>query len=240
MKSLIGHTGFVGSNLKKQFKFNNFYNSSNIHELSDIKHDLIVCAGISSIKWKANKDPKKDYEQIDILIKNLEKVSVKKFVLISTISVYDNPADNGYGQNRLYVETKLKNTFNDLHIVRLPTLFGKGLKKNALYDLLNKEYSYLPSKNSKFQYYFLDRLWNDIEKAIENNLKVLNIATEPILFSEIAKLFKDESLNLNRSEEPYIEDMKSNHAFLWGSNNNFLYNRSQVIEDLKTFINEYE
>jgi len=240
MKSLIGHTGFVGTNLKNQFDFDNFYNSSNINELCDVEHDLIVCSGISSVKWKANKNPKDDFKQIDILIKNLEKVKVKKFVLISTIAVYDTPADNAYGQNRLYVETRLKNLFDNFHIVRLPSLFGAGLKKNAIFDLLNNEYSYLPGKNSIFQYYCLDNLWRDIDRAISNDIKILNISTEPILFSDIVKLFDLDYLNLTYSAVPHFENMKSIHGALWGSNNAYLYSRRQVIADLKKFINEYE
>ncbi len=35
MRALIGHTGFVGSNLLKQAEFDRCYNSKNIEEIVD-------------------------------------------------------------------------------------------------------------------------------------------------------------------------------------------------------------
>jgi len=238
MRTLIGHTGFVGSSLANQFDFDKFYNSKNILDISNCEHDLVVCSGISSVKWKANKNPKEDYQQIDLLIKNLEKTKIKKFILISTIAVYDNPADNAYGQNRLYAETYLKNKFDDIHVIRLPSLFGHGLRKNAIFDLLHKERSFLPSKNSIFQYYNVEYLWSDIQKAIQNNIRTLNISTEPVLFSEVLKLFGESEHKSNKS--PHFENMKSNYGHLWGSSNSYLYSRNHVLNDLEKFINEYE
>lgn len=238
MNTLIGHTGFVGSNLSKQFSFNKFYNSKNINDIINYEHELVVCSGISSVKWQANKNPEQDYKQICSLIKNLEKTKIQKLILISTIAVYDNPADNAYGQNRLYAETYLKNTFDDIHIVRLPSLFGDGLRKNAIYDLLNNEYSFLPNKHSVFQYYCLDYLWQDIKKVVDNDISVLNIATEPVIFSDVLKMF--DNVEINSDKKPHYENMLSNYGHLWDSNNSYLYSRKQVLNDLERFINEYE
>tara|TARA_R110000787_G_scaffold6702_1_gene23335 strand:+ start:2161 stop:2880 length:720 start_codon:yes stop_codon:yes gene_type:complete len=237
MNALIGHTGFVGSNLSKQTKFDKFYNSKNIEEIVSDEFETIVCAGVSSIKWKANKHPKEDFQQIQRLIENLEATKFKRIILISTIAVYDNPADNTYGRNRLYLETYLKNHFDDASIIRLPSLFGTGLKKNAIYDLLNKEQQFLPHQDSTFQYYCLDTLWQDIQIMQSASIKTLNISTEPIVFRDILKLFQSNYL-CSDSNKIVHEDMRSRHAAVWGKQEPYLYDRIEIINNLERFIKE--
>ena len=41
-KALIGYTGFVGSNLQAQIKFDDFYNSKNIQDIKDKEYDVVV------------------------------------------------------------------------------------------------------------------------------------------------------------------------------------------------------
>ena len=60
---LIGYSGFIGSNLKKQFETKSNYNSKNISKIIDKKFDTLICAGTSSKRWQANKFPKADLKQ---------------------------------------------------------------------------------------------------------------------------------------------------------------------------------
>ena len=85
MNALIGHTGFVGSNLSKQTKFDKFYNSKNIEEIVSDEFETIVCAGVSSVKWKANKHPKEDFRQIQRLIENLEATKFKRIIRLNML-----------------------------------------------------------------------------------------------------------------------------------------------------------
>lgn len=235
MRALIGHTGFVGSNLKEQVLFDRFYNSKNIEDIGGEEFDTIVCAGVSSVKWRANKQPIEDFRQIERLISNLEKAKFRRLVLVSTIAVYDNPADNPYGQNRLYLETYLKNRFDNIYIVRLPSLFGKHLRKNAIYDLLNGDTRFLPHRNSKLQYYCLDDLWKDISKMIENDIRILNISTEPVVFSEILKIF-GAVYGCDNSEKLVEENMQSTNGFVWDKEGPYLYDKNEILDRLERFI----
>lgn len=148
-KALIGYTGFVGSNIDSKTEFDYKFNSKNINEIKGKSFDLIVCAGVRAQKWFANQYPQEDFNQIEELIKILEQVNTKKFVLISTIDIYKNPNNvnentkieveglHSYGRNRYYLEKWVENHFDNHLIVRLPALFGDGLKKNFIYDLIN-------------------------------------------------------------------------------------------------------
>ena len=52
MKSaLIGHTGFVGSNLRQAVQFDVLVNSSNVDELRGRRFGLVVCAGAARRRW---------------------------------------------------------------------------------------------------------------------------------------------------------------------------------------------
>mgnify|MGYP003627835336 FL=1 len=236
MRALVGHTGFVGSNILEQSSFDKCYNSKNIESIAGEKFDTVVCAGVSSIKWKANKDPKEDFKQIQRLIEYLGKAEFKKLILISTIAVYDSPANSSYGSHRLYLETYLKNTYEDIYITRLPSLFGKGLKKNVIYDLMNKDYRFLPGPWSFFQYYCLDNIWSDIIKQLELGIKVLNLSTEPTPFDKILSLFEIETEKIVGGKTVQ-EKMTSDYARHWGKKGRYLYTQPEILADLKRFIN---
>ena len=48
MDALIGHTGFVGSNLTNKHTFPALFNSTNIEEMRGGTFDSVVCAGVQA------------------------------------------------------------------------------------------------------------------------------------------------------------------------------------------------
>ncbi len=120
--------------------------------------DRVVCCGVRAEKWLANLRPEQDIERIKILEGVLDEVTAGEFIHISTVDVYDkktavdedhniNAADcDHYGRNRLVFEGYVSNRFSNSYIVRLPGLFGTGLKKNFLYDILNPVPAFLAPK----------------------------------------------------------------------------------------------
>ena len=154
---LIGYTGFVGSNilLKSDFEFK--YNSKNINDIKNKKFDLLICSSIQADMQLANTNPEKDLSNIKELLNILSTVKANKAVLISTIAVYPQPviydennndfiSDSDYGKNRKIAEDEFANIFNNYHIIRLPALFGRNLKKNFIYDILNPEPAFFTEK----------------------------------------------------------------------------------------------
>ena len=152
--ALVGYTGFVGSNLCLKKDFDLLYNSKNIDSAFGSEPDLLVYAGVRAEKYLANRFPEKDMENILEAQKNIERISPKKLVLISTIDVINDPvgADENtqikteglqpYGSNRYHLEKWVRQNYNDALIIRLPALFGQNLKKNFIYDMIN----IIPSK----------------------------------------------------------------------------------------------
>lgn len=196
MKALVGHTGFVGSNLCRQMAFDAFYNSKNIEDIRGQTFDLLVCAGMPAVKWLANKEPAKDRQVLESLWSALATVKVRTFVLISTVDVYPQPDGLGeqfdcrtvsgtpYGVHRLMLEQRVIETFA-AHVVRLPALFGPGLKKNVLFDLMHKNCLENIQPASTFQWYDLAELAADLAAVQQENLPVVNLVPEPLQTSRI-------------------------------------------------------
>ncbi len=149
MKTLVGYTGFVGSNLYEKGCFDAVCNSKNISDSFGTKPDLLVYAGVRAEMFTANNFPEKDLAQIEEAFENIKKIQPKQVVLISTISVYgENPSGDedsaidkdsltAYGRNRLHLEELVAQKFENHLIVRLPALYGKNLKKNFIYDYIH-------------------------------------------------------------------------------------------------------
>lgn len=301
MKILVGHTGFVGSNLLESYAFDACFNSKNITESFGLNPDILVYSGVRAEKFLANKEPEKDFEIILNAIENIKKINPKQIVLISTVDVYPNPISvnenteidletvQPYGKNRLYLENWVASNFNDYLIVRLPGLFGKNIKKNFIYDLISvipamlneAKYQELASHNwieenytlqengfyklnnlnhserqilkqqfldlgfsalnftdsrGSFQFYNLKNLWNDIQIAQKNDVKVLNLATEPIVVNEIYKAVygKDFVNELNNPVPNY--DFYTVHGKLFQNQGNYISSKKEVLEEIVHFI----
>lgn len=147
--AIIGHTGFVGGMLAQQHSFSDHFNTSNISDLVDREFETLVCAAAPGSMFAANREPQRDREQITELIDNLTKVQARRFILISSIAVLADFAgcddegstsfqeDLAYGRHRRALEAFVEQTFEGSLVVRLPALFGCGLRKNFIFDLLN-------------------------------------------------------------------------------------------------------
>lgn len=304
MKILVGYTGFVGSNLIESEKFDGLYNSKNITEAFGTNPDILYYSGVPAQKFIANKFPDEDLKIIENAFENIRKINPKKVVLISTVDVYKNP--NGkdedsfmdtenlhpYGLNRLILENKIKENFSDYHIIRLPGLYGKNLKKNFIYDFLSfipsmlndKKYGELYHKNNDisnfytladngfykfnenadrekakklfenlgfsalnftdsrgvFQFYNLEYLHKDLHVAIENGIKVLNIATQPVTISEIYNTLTGKEFVNHITDNVPCYDFKTKYAQLFGGNNGYIQDKNFVLCDIKKYVEKMQ
>ncbi len=249
MKSaLIGYTGFVGGNIASQNKFDDAYNTSNINDIDGKEYDLVVSAATYAEMWRINQDPEGDLAQINGLINHLKTVKAKKFVLISTVGVYKNPngADEDttidtdgltpYGKNRYHLEQFCRENFDTL-IIRLPGLYGDGLKKNVIFDLLHSNMVENIHAEGVYQYYDLGNIWKDISIALENNLPLVNFAVPPVSTKEVASYaFGMDFDNKPADIKPAFWDMHSKYAEVYGGQGTYLYTKQQELDNIKEIV----
>jgi len=258
MHGLIGFSGFVGQHLAEQAEFHKIYRSSNIEEIQNAVFNVLVCAGVPAVKWQANRDPENDFFQLKRLRNLLKSVTAQQFILISTIDVYpdtcslsdedarlEGSRNHAYGTNRLWFETEMQQQFSECLIVRLPALFGRHMKKNCIYDLLHHRTEFIININlsSVFQWYNVDRLWDDICIALDNDLKLVNFFTEPITMRQIVEELFPKYLSTCQGDRNADSTTKYKLATkfgkIWGNERGFIISADQVMKDLRTFICGY-
>lgn len=298
---LVGNTGFVGSNLALSYDFTSMYHRTDIEYAYGTRPDILVYAGVTGTKFLANQHPDKDRKVIESAIENIEKIKPRKLILISTIDVLDKfgededyvPVESifgAYGNNRLHLENWVKENIKDYHIIRLPAIYGKGLKKNFIYDLIhivprmlsneayeklmkeeprlkgfysyqddkfyhliadrsNEEYlkdffsgasfsalSYTDSR-SQYQYYNLLWLWEDIKRAVNAGISILNLATEPILSKNLYYDIYNKFFENYLKDPPPKYDFRTKYGFVWNKDKEkYLYDKESVLTDVKEFI----
>lgn len=248
--ALIGYSGFVGQNILSKHSFKHLYNSRNIEQIKNQKFDLVVSCATPSLVWKANLDPKSDLANIQSLMKNLKNVKAKHFVLISTIFVYPNPFEvdedsqikprflTPYGKHRYLLEKFVKKYFKSYTIIRLPNLFGQGIKKNLVYDLIYNNRLDLTDHRSEMQWYNLEHIWHDIKIAMNNHLNVVNFAVEPVTAKKIAKFCLDMNFETVTQKPPLKHKMYTKYGDFYGKKSPYLYDAKTTLKSLKKFIQQ--
>lgn len=252
--AIIGYTGFVGSNINSQARFDDLYNSKNIQDIAGKQYDLVLCAGAPAEKWKINQDPESDTDNLNNLKKALLSAKISKLVLISTVDVYKKP--NGaneetkvevdglhpYGLHRFQLEEFANNNF-DSTIIRLPGLFGEGIKKNVIYDFLTSNSPFIEKANSdsEYQYYNLGNIWIDVQKAISHKLPIVNFATEPVSTHEVAKeAFGIDFDNHPKSNPAVRYDFRTKYDDIYNGSHGYIYSKDEILKDLKDFVGQWK
>lgn len=250
--ALIGYTGFVGSNLVNDLVGADLYNSKNINEIAGKQYDCVICAGVTAVKWWANKNAEKDLKNISVLKDALSSISANKFILISTVDVYeiprhvteeDSPRQHGlhaYGRNRLNLEEFVSNKFERHLIVRLPGLFGKNLKKNAIYDLLNRHRLSHISPRSVMQWYPIRRLGADLVYLAKSDIKIINISAEPILMHRVSQVLLPEIEIGSADPQPVFYDVWSLYSHILGRSGNYHISAAEIISELLELKSSYQ
>ena len=247
MDALIGSTGFVGQTLLRQRNFAAHYHSTDIDQVEGKKFNTVVCAGVTAVKWWANANAAADLAGIERLIRHLDRVETDRFVLISTIDVYaelhgpgeDDPVPapglHPYGLHRAMLEGWVRGRFPRHHIIRLPALFGPGLKKNAVFDLMHDNRLAYIDPASRFQWYPLERLADDIDRVQVAELPLVNLATEPVMMETIRqRLFPTKLLGGQAQAISY--DIRTLHGGIFGGDGRYAIAAEDVLTALARFV----
>jgi hypothetical protein len=245
--ALIGHTGFVGGYLAKCGAYDLLLNRTNIESLRGQRLDRLVCAGLPAAKWLANRDPEGDCANMRALADVLGSVETRGMILISTIDVYPRTRDadedfdcgsapnHAYGAHRLEFEQFVRDRFPDALILRLPALFGPGLRKNAIYDLLHGNQLELVNPASSFQWYPLTRLPADLERAAAARLGTVNLFTAPLNTRQIIEQWFPHLTVGAQAGAAAFYDLHTRHAAVFGGEGRYLMSEAAVLEALDRF-----
>lgn len=246
--ALIGFTGFVGGNLLRSRGFDELYNSANVADIAGREFDEVYFSAAKAEKWRINQDPEADAAHMRELERILSSFRTQRLVLVSTVDVYRDPIDvdedsptpteglHTYGLHRLALESFAADLVPDTLVVRLPGLFGPGIKKNVIYDLLHDNNVDRIHPGGEYQYYDLTRLSADIDRARAAGVPLINLATEPVSTARLAAEVFGRELVAPEGATAGRYDMRTRHGELWGREDGYLASADEVVDAVRAFV----
>ncbi len=93
---------------------------------------------------------------------------------------------------------------------------------------------------SCYQFYPLFRLWDDIQTGLRQQLPLLHTATEPVSASELYTFLSGQEFVNETSAPPAKYDYRTKYATLFGGHNGYLMDKSEVLSDIKRFVDAME
>lgn len=138
----------------------------------------------------------------------------------------DNSIENYYEkqENGFYKVRKLNKDEEDI----LKEYFN-----NIGFSALN-----FTDSRGKFQFYNLKYLWKHIQIARKNNIKVLNLATEPVEISEIYEYIKNEKFINEVANDVPNYNFKTKYAKIFEGKDGYIFSKEFILEDIKKFVEE--
>lgn len=143
---------------------------------------ILHCAGHVPGK-KITPLKKKHYIQNHIMVKNIVKFCSSKIIFISSYKVYEEKAQIGYpykiivnkidnyASSKITSENLIMNKKNNYLILRLPTIFGKGVKNGLLYKVIKNNYILKNKINQSWCILDVKHTLKPIKRFIEKKLK---------------------------------------------------------------------
>ena len=246
-RALVGWSGFVGGSLDARIAPVARFRSTDVDQLPAADVDEVVCAGAPAEKWRANAEPEADWAGIRRLIDALDGSRATSCVLVSTVDVFadsrgvdettpaDTTQEQAYGRHRALLEEFVRERFDDVLVVRLPGMYGPGLKKNLVYDLVHQPEARFAHEDSGFQFYDVRDLWGHVLLARDAGLSVVNLATEPVTSAQVAR--ECFGVDYRCDDRPRVAyDLYTAHAAeLAGREGPYLRSADEVLTGIRTW-----
>ena len=89
---------------------------------------------------------------------------------------------------------------------------------------------------SRYQFYDLSCLWNDIKTALDADIRLLHPATEPVSAGELYKYLTGESFVNELPGTPANYDFRTVYADLFGGKDGYIRNKAEVLEGIRRFV----
>jgi len=228
---IVGAYGFFGNALCNNancFDLNIVkITKNNYSSACSDKYDFLINAATPSGKYWSLNNPYSDFQQtVDLTANLVYNWNYDKFIQISTMSANNIENYHPYGINKRVAE--IITLFKKSLVVRLGSLYGNGMKKGPLYDLLNTHKLYVDIK-SEYNYLSTDFC----AKWIFNNLDKHGIVQLGAV-DTISLLAISDKLGLDVTYEGKIEYIHSKDIEdgmpstneIWGFLHNYLKNNS--------------
>ena len=90
---------------------------------------------------------------------------------------------------------------------------------------------------SRYQFYHLARLWQDVQTALQNGLTTLNLTTPPVTAAEVYTTVTGKADWQNELPKPPFDyDLRSRHAALLDGADGYLCTKQQELDEICAFM----
>ncbi|OGN05686.1 MAG: hypothetical protein A2831_00580 [Candidatus Yanofskybacteria bacterium RIFCSPHIGHO2_01_FULL_44_17] len=206
--AVFGANGFVGSKIYSSLLTAGKYRvipvtRDNYPSSIGKFYNIVINAAMPGARFWANNNPDKDFvETVQKTANILYGCTFDKFVQISTVSVRYQP-DTIYGRHKLLAETLCNH--GDNLVIRLSSMFGDGLKKGVLIDILKGQKTHVAGE-SRYPFASTDFIGDYIASHLDlGGIKEVG-ARNTISIREIADYLKTPS---EFEGSPEIQEIQS-------------------------------
>lgn len=144
------------------------------------------------------------------------------------------------------VESSYRNLGNGFYKCTLTEKVNPSAKEIYAIDELKQEFKSLEfsalnftDSRGVFQFYNLANLWNDIQTALEKDIRLLNIATQPLSVAEIFERLTERKFSNEILQNPPFYDYRSKYAEVFGGANGYFADKETVINEIVEFVKRY-
>ena len=89
---------------------------------------------------------------------------------------------------------------------------------------------------SVYQFYDLRRLWADIQKALELDLRVLHLATPPVSAARVYEAVAGGHFENHLAAQPFDYDLRTLHAEAFGGRDGYLCTEEEELASICAFM----
>ncbi|MDO4566538.1 MAG: NAD(P)-dependent oxidoreductase, partial [Oscillospiraceae bacterium] len=84
-----------------------------------------------------------------------------------------------------------------------------------------------------YQFYSLYNLWRDINRALENEIRLINLACEPLSAAELYAHVRRGEFKNELASKPIKYDLRSLYSELYGGGGGYMYSKEYALGDIK-------
>ena len=89
---------------------------------------------------------------------------------------------------------------------------------------------------SVYQFYPLERLWGDVQTALDHGIRLWHPATEPVSAGELYQYLTGEEFHNELGGVPADYDYRTIHDTLFGGERGYICDKAQILKDIKRFV----
>lgn len=185
---------------------------------------------------------RKNYpEALIVRLPGLFGANIKKNFIYDYLNAIPSALADAKMKELLRLDDRLKDYYHkqDNGFYRLNSISveeGKVLKEKFTrigFSALN-----FTDSRSRYQFYDLNRLWGDLQTALEHAVRVWHPATEPISAGELYRYLTGDIFVNELEMVPADYDYRTIHAELFGGRNGYICDKSVVLEEIRKFVKE--